>query len=179
MAKNFKQPGDVIALTAPSGGVVSGTPKIIGGIFVVPLVSVAQGVTFNAKVTGVFSIAKTSAQAWTEGQKVYWDTGNNRADTTPTLGPLIGVAVAVAANPSATGDVRLNGVAPDTAEGPQAAIASLTDGTGGTANDALANLADGSTYATDHSDIEDNFADLAAKVNEILAALRAAGVIAT
>lgn len=61
----------------------------------------------------------------------------------------------------------------------QSAITSLTDNTGGTADNTLANLADGSTYANDHAAIENNFADLAAKVNAILTALRAAGVIAT
>lgn len=50
-------------------------------------------------------------------------------------------------------------------------ITALTDNTGGTADNTLANLADGTTYANDHATIENNFADLAAKVNEILTAL--------
>lgn len=66
-----------------------------------------------------------------------------------------------------------------TGGGAQAAITSLTDSTGGTADNTLADLADGTTYATDHAAIENNFADLAAKINAILVALRAAGVIAT
>lgn len=66
-----------------------------------------------------------------------------------------------------------------TGGGAQAAITSLTDNTGGTADNTLADLADGSTYANDHAAIENNFADLAAKINAILAALRAAGIIAT
>lgn len=49
------------------------------------------------------------------------------------------------------------------------AITDLTDSTGGTAGDTIANLADGTTYATDHAAIENNFASLAAKVNELLA----------
>jgi hypothetical protein len=60
----------------------------------------------------------------------------------------------------------------------QSAITALTDNTGGTANNTLENLADGSTYANDHSAIENNFADLAAKVNELIEALEAHGLIA-
>jgi len=51
------------------------------------------------------------------------------------------------------------------------AITSLTDNTAGTANNTLEALADGTTYANDVAAIRNNFADLAAKINEILAAL--------
>lgn len=47
-------------------------------------------------------------------------------------------------------------------------IVALTDSTAGTANDTLQALADGSTYANDVAAIRNNFADLAAKVNEII-----------
>lgn len=56
----------------------------------------------------------------------------------------------------------------------QAAIASLTDNSGGTANDTLADVEATYTEAT----LANNFADLAAKVNAILAALRKAKIIA-
>lgn len=54
-----------------------------------------------------------------------------------------------------------------------AAIASLTDNSGGTANDTIAAI--GATYS--QAEVRDAIADLAAKVNAILAALRAARVI--
>lgn len=60
-----------------------------------------------------------------------------------------------------------------------AVVAALIDGTGGTVNDILENLADGTTYANDHAKIENNFADLAAKVNAILTALKDAGIMAS
>lgn len=140
MATNFKQPGDVVELAAPSGGVVTGIPELIGGLFLVPLVTAAATVRASFQAVGVWTLAKTSAQAWTEGQKIFWDDGNSRCDSDSTVGPLIGVAVAVAANPTATGVVRLNGVAPSTAEGAQGAIVALTDATGdsGTHDDTLA-----------------------------------------
>ncbi len=174
MASKFVQPGDVVELIAPSGGVVVDVPLLIGGVLVVPLVTVAQTLAFSAQFTGVWTLDKTSAQAWTEGQKIYWDAGNDRADSDGTLGPLIGVAVAVAANPTATGVVRLNGNAPSGIEGPQAAIVSLTSAFG-TGNDALVDV----TGSHSQTILNDNFADVVDKIQEIVVALRAAGVIST
>lgn len=62
------------------------------------------------------------------------------------------------------------------AAGTQAsAIADLTDNSGGTADGTIADVEAIYTEAT----LANNFADLAAKVNAILAALRGAGIIAT
>lgn len=58
------------------------------------------------------------------------------------------------------------------------AIPNFTDNTGGTASTtAIANLADGTTYATDHPTIENNFASLTAKINLIIDALSGHGLI--
>lgn len=107
--KNFVQPGETITLTAPAGGVVSGGGYLIGGLFVVAVADVAVGLPFEGKATGVFDLPKTAAQAWAEGDYVYWDPATAKADNTGALGNLIGVAAAAAANPTATGRVRLNG----------------------------------------------------------------------
>jgi hypothetical protein len=53
------------------------------------------------------------------------------------------------------------------------AVASLTDNSGGTANDTLEAV--GAVYS--QSEVRNNFADLAAKLNAILAALRDSGII--
>ncbi len=57
----------------------------------------------------------------------------------------------------------------------QAAIVSITDSTGGTGNDTLVAV----SGSGDDAEINNNFADLAAKIQEILVALRAIGLIAT
>jgi predicted RecA/RadA family phage recombinase len=59
----------------------------------------------------VGDLAKVSAQAWTEGAKIYWDDTAKNFTTTSGGNTLAGVAAAAAANPSATGKVRLDGVA--------------------------------------------------------------------
>lgn len=61
-----------------------------------------------------------------------------------------------------------------TNDGTQAsAVALLTDSTGGTANDTL--VAISGTYT--QSEVRDNFADLAAKVNAIINALKGVGIL--
>jgi predicted RecA/RadA family phage recombinase len=58
----------------------------------------------------VAKVAKVSAQAWTEGLKIYWDNTAKLFTSTASTNPLVGFATRVAANPTATGYVRLDGV---------------------------------------------------------------------
>lgn len=108
---NYLQPGNVVTLTAPAGGVTSGNGYQIGQLFVVAANTAAEGAEFEGQTCGVFTLPKTSAQAWTEGALVYWDTAQDEVTTVVAGNLLIGIAAAAAANPSSTGEVRLNGIA--------------------------------------------------------------------
>lgn len=109
MASNFVQPGKNIDMTAPTGGVTKGVGVLILNLFSIATSTVAAAAAFVGTTFGVWSLAKTSAQAWVVGEKIYWDNANLRADNVPTAGfRLIGVCVEAAANPSSTGKVRLN-----------------------------------------------------------------------
>lgn len=106
--KNYVQEGDIVTVAAPYD-VLSGAGLLVGSLFGVATADALSAATVEAKTTGVFDLAKTSAQAWTVGAKIYWDNTNKVTTTTSTDNTLIGVALAVAANPSSTGRVRLNG----------------------------------------------------------------------
>lgn len=106
--KNFVQNGAVLSLLAPYI-VASGAAFKVGSIVAVATVDAASGAAVEGAVTGIYDLAKVSAQAWTAGQAVYWDDTAKLVTTVSTSNTLLGVAVAVAANPSATGRVRLNG----------------------------------------------------------------------
>lgn len=106
--KNFVQPGNVISVAAPYN-VASGAGLLVGSLFGVATTAALNGAAVEAAVTGVFDLAKVSAQAWTAGALIYWDDTAKLATTTASTNKLIGVAAAGAANPSATGRVRLNG----------------------------------------------------------------------
>jgi predicted RecA/RadA family phage recombinase len=135
MATNFVKEGDILTFTAPTGGVVSGTAYLIGGILCVAMATVAETLEFEGRVSGVFTLPKANSQAWTEGQKIYWDDSAKVCTNVATAGQLIGVAAAEVAVTLGliTGQVRLNGGAPSALEGPQATIVALTDSTGGSA----------------------------------------------
>jgi predicted RecA/RadA family phage recombinase len=107
MATNYIAPGDVITLVA-SETTVSGDGVINGLLFGVALADAGSGDNVQCKTTGIWELPKVSAQAWAVGQQIYWDDGNDRC-TTVDNNVAIGVAVAIAANPTSTGLVRLTG----------------------------------------------------------------------
>lgn len=156
---NYVQEGEVLTLVAPYD-VASGAGALVGSIFGVATGTYASGAPGEFRVEGVFSLAKTSAQAWTQGQRVYWDNTNKRCDSDGTVGLLIGVATEAAANPSSTGRVRLNESVPGVLEGPQTAVADI----------AAAN-------ATDLASTEALANEMKTKFNALLAELRTLGIL--
>lgn len=106
--KNFIARGDVMEITAPAA-LASGAGVLVGATFGVAAGDIANGARGNINLNGVYALPKVSAQAWTAGAAIYWEAAENRCTTTATGNTKIGVAYAAAANPSPTGQVRLNG----------------------------------------------------------------------
>jgi len=107
--KNWIQPGEHLTLTM-AAAVAGGAGVLVGDIFGVAQGDAGAGEEVVLVRRGVFELPKTSAQAWTAGAKVYWDDTAKVVTTTATDNTLIGAAVEIAANPSATGIVLLDGV---------------------------------------------------------------------
>ena len=108
--KNFKQHGDMITVPAPTGGTVSGGLYRVNGLIGVAATTEAEGDPVELKTTGCFELGKTSAQAWAVGNPIYAIAATNVLTNVPGTGNyLVGVATEIAANPSPTGTVRLNG----------------------------------------------------------------------
>lgn len=106
--KTYIQPGEVVTVAAPRA-LTSGEGALVGSLFGVATTDADNGATVEIARRGVFTLAKTSAQAWTVGAKIYWDDTEHECTTVSTDNTLIGCAAAVAANPSDTGDVLLDG----------------------------------------------------------------------
>jgi predicted RecA/RadA family phage recombinase len=106
--KNFIQPGNTLTLPAPYD-VLSGAGFQVGALFAIASTDALAGMPVEGVTDGVFMLPKTGAQAWAIGARIYWDDATKRCDTDTAKGDLIGVATAVAANPSSAGYVRLNG----------------------------------------------------------------------
>jgi predicted RecA/RadA family phage recombinase len=102
-------PGNTIDVTAPYT-VASGAGCQVGSMFGVAAYDAASGATVTLSLENmIVTLAKTSAQAWTVGQLLYWDNTNKVVTSAAgTANVKIGFAAAVAANPSSTGSVRLN-----------------------------------------------------------------------
>lgn len=109
--KTFIQHGDCITVIAPAGGTVSGELYKVGAFIGVAAITEAAGAPVVLKLCGVFGLTKISAQAWAQGDLIYMNTTSRALTNVSATGlVLVGVATEIAANPSATGACRLNGV---------------------------------------------------------------------
>lgn len=162
LTDRFIQPGDVLTVTAPYD-LTPGDGAAVGGLFGVAAGDADNGAPVELITEGVFALDKTSAQAWAQGDRVFWNAGTKKADNDPTTGMLIGVAVAAADNPSSTGQVKLTPIAP-LLEGAQATIAAV-----------VAANADG-TYGAEEATLIN---ELKTKLDSVIAALKAVGIVAS
>lgn len=106
--KNYNSPGELVTLTAPAA-LVAGAGALVGTIFGVAQADAANGADVVLARRGIFELPKVEAQAWTLGAKIYWDDTAKLATTASSGNTVIGAATAVAANPSTTGMVLLDG----------------------------------------------------------------------
>lgn len=105
--KNYVNSGDLLTLT-PAAAVASGVGYLFGAsLFGVATNDVAANAPGEFKTEGVVDIAKTSALAITTGDRLYWDATNKCVNKTATAQQCVGIAVADAANPSATVRMKL------------------------------------------------------------------------
>lgn len=105
--KNYIQTGDVLTFTA-SATVAAGDGVLQGALFGVAATDAESGQQFEAKLSGVFEIAKASG-ALTQGQKAYWHSSNQNVTGTASGNTLIGAVAEAAADGATVVKVRLNG----------------------------------------------------------------------
>lgn len=111
--KNFVQRGDVLDLD-PGATVASGTGHLFGvALFGVAAVDAVSGTASSFVTEGVIDIAKTSALAIAVGDRLFWDATNSVVNKTATAQECVGVAVAVAANPSTTVKMKITPSTPN------------------------------------------------------------------
>lgn len=112
MSTKFIQPGDHLTFTNGSGGTLdSGQPYLQGVMFGVVQNESLTTEIYTMKTEGVNLIAKDAAQAWTEGQRLYWDDTLKVLSTTATSGFFpVGIAAKAALAADTEGEIRLDGV---------------------------------------------------------------------
>lgn len=89
------------------GDLTAGQGLALGGGVVILVNDVADGASGPAMNGGVHSVAKVSAQAWAQGAAIYWDATAKLFTTVAGGNTKAGFAYEAAANPSATGLVRI------------------------------------------------------------------------
>lgn len=107
--KNYIQPGNVIDIVA-AAALTSGTAVVFGNSLAIPVTDAAIGDTIAAHIEGVFELPKLSALAYAAGASLRWDVSTAQfSNALAATGDLEGcaIAIAAAANPSATVLVKL------------------------------------------------------------------------
>lgn len=107
--KNFIQTGDLIEVTAPSGGITSGQGMVHGNLFGVAATDAAEGEAVNIATRGVYELAKRTTATFTAGTVVSYDMPNRRCDAPGSGFYPIGVATESAGNGATVVRVRLDG----------------------------------------------------------------------
>lgn len=105
------QPGKVLDLTAPGGGVVSDQGYIIGGLLVVATHDAAATETFAALTEEVVEMAVNAADTPAEGAEAWWDDSGKEWRTASASGRYPAGTFVAAKNASNLVKVKLKGFA--------------------------------------------------------------------
>lgn len=108
--RNYVQPGDSITFTAAAAA-SSGDGVLVNNLFGIASGDAAIGESLVLTTKGVFAMPKVATDVMAVGTVVYWDNSASLVTTDDDTGsnPRIGLAVTVAANPSGSVNVRLDG----------------------------------------------------------------------
>ncbi|MBB4837291.1 putative RecA/RadA family phage recombinase [Sphingomonas kyeonggiensis] len=106
--RGYIQDGDTLPFVAPYD-VAAGGGVLVGAIFLVAIAAVLTGKGGQGRRRGVMDIAKTTGEAWTQGQKLYWDNAAKKLTTTAAGNTLVGAAAQVQAAGDAVGRAMITG----------------------------------------------------------------------
>lgn len=163
--------------TTPKGLIVPVAPTTNNGVLRLADLSSATNPLIGLQfVVMALTGTLTGERKLTAGTGVTLTDGGANGNATLSIGQAVAASDSPTfVNINATGEFRVDGT--KVVGNQESAITSLTDSTGGTANDTLVDVA--TLGLADPAKINDNFADVTAKVNAIFTALRNHGLIAT
>jgi predicted RecA/RadA family phage recombinase len=120
--KHYQQ-GKILTYANSGSAIASGDVVLIGGGIGVAMGAIAATTGTGEVLTEeVVKLAKTTSQAWAQGQRLYWDTGTSKL-TTAQKTTFAGIAAYAAGADATEGYVKLTPVI-----GPQAANVAFTAG---------------------------------------------------
>jgi predicted RecA/RadA family phage recombinase len=101
--KNYVQPGNSLTVPAPSGGVVSGQPVVIGSLRGFASATAAEGEDVAIPRIGVYEVVKEAGVAWSIGDKLYLKADGSGFNKTASANTLFGFAALAAASGDVVG----------------------------------------------------------------------------
>jgi predicted RecA/RadA family phage recombinase len=108
--KGFVEAGDKLTVIA-AAAIASGAGLKVGSFVGVAQNSAAIGAPVTLQLQGVMKVAKAASQAWTVGQKIYWDDTAKNFTSTVGANTLVGAAFEAVAGGAGdiVGVVKLTG----------------------------------------------------------------------
>jgi len=88
--------------------ITSGQVVLFGARIGIAQASVASGATVALRVLGIWTVAKLSTDAMTQGALLYWDNTNSRLTTTSTGNTLAGFCATAAGAGTTTVEISIN-----------------------------------------------------------------------
>lgn len=110
--KTFVQEGKNLVITAPYARVSGEGVQVGSALFGVAMDAISSGASGAIATEGVFDLAKTTAQAYTAGQRLFWDDTNKKLTATSTANLAVGVCLAAAVTSDVIARVKLQGSTP-------------------------------------------------------------------
>ena len=107
--KNLIQRAKMLTVAAPSGGVSSGDPVLIGAIFGIAASDAAEGAELEIATAGVFVLPKATGETWSVGDNLYWDSIKKNLTKSSTIAhnALVAMAAATAGSKDTSGTAKI------------------------------------------------------------------------
>lgn len=107
--KNYLQDGDTVVIASSPEAADSGEFLVSGALSGVAVAAADSAAAVTLKRNGVFEMLKTTSEAWTQGQPLFWNASTKKFTTTAAGNTRRGVAWAAADSADTTGEVLLDG----------------------------------------------------------------------
>lgn len=107
--KNFLDDGDTIPIASMPEAADSGEFLIVGELMGVAVAAYDSGAAGTLKRSGVFWLPKTTSEAWTQGQKLFWNASTKKFTIDPAQKQVGAIAWVAADSADTEGKVLLGG----------------------------------------------------------------------
>lgn len=103
----YRQPGDVLTMPAPAGGVIAGRVYLVGVLALVALQAAPEGELTTFSVGGAWELPKPTGISFDLGELVFYDLASHEVNKTAAGRVPVGAVTVAAGSADTTAHVRL------------------------------------------------------------------------